>query len=149
LHPEHVLDTKNDQKMARKELKSGKMGTEKVAGDLGDCSALKKDNYWINEVDALFMEVLKNPRLRNFVCVNTNGAEVLCDISRYLAYIMTAEEVSERLRMPLSEVTPQCFDIVHEEQAKELYGKLVAMNGLEHIANSKIPEPPTYTNGWK
>ncbi|VDN92370.1 unnamed protein product [Brugia pahangi] len=97
---------------------------------------------WINEMDKLCIKVLSNARLRNFVSVNENGNALLRDIMYYLNYQITMDEINEELGIPLSEVTPECFNIVHEERALAICRKLMKMNGFERIANSKIPEIP-------
>ncbi|KAM3724413.1 Dual specificity calcium/calmodulin-dependent 3',5'-cyclic nucleotide phosphodiesterase 1C [Dirofilaria immitis] len=106
----------------------------------------KASDKWIVEVDKLCIKVLSNPRLRNFVSVNENGNALLRDIMYYLEYQMTVEEVSEELGIPLWEVTPECFDIAHEERALRICREFMKMSGFERIAGSKIPKIPEQTN---
>ncbi|VBB32745.1 unnamed protein product [Acanthocheilonema viteae] len=104
--------------------------------------ATKTTAKWVDEMDKLCIKVLSNARLRNFVSVNKNGNALLRDIMHYLEYQMTMEDVNEKLGIPLSEVTSECFNIVHEERALEICRKLMKMNGFERVANSKIPKIP-------
>ncbi|VDK77618.1 unnamed protein product [Litomosoides sigmodontis] len=111
-----------------------------LTNQFGGCSVA--ESMWIDEVDKLCVKVLSNARIRNFVSVNENGNAVLCEIMRYLECQMTMEDVNEELAIPLSEVTPECFNIVHEERALSICRKLMKMNGFERISNCKIPEIP-------
>ncbi|EFO21416.2 hypothetical protein LOAG_07074 [Loa loa] len=107
-----------------------------------DISVAKGANKWIEEVNELCVKVLSNARLRNFVSVNENGNALLRDIMHYLKQKITIQEVNEELGIPLSEVTPECFNIVLEERALEICRKFMEMNGFERIANSRIPKIP-------
>ncbi|VDO39566.1 unnamed protein product [Onchocerca flexuosa] len=109
-------------------------------------SVEKAANTWIDEVDKLCIKVLANPRLRNFVSVNENGNALLRDIMHYLEYQMTVEEVNKELGIPLSEVTPECFNFAHQEKALGICRKFMKMDGFERIAGSKIPKIPEQIN---
>ncbi|VDM10628.1 unnamed protein product [Wuchereria bancrofti] len=115
----------------------------KLSANLENNISVKKTiGTWINEMDKLCVKVLSNARLRNFVSVNENGNALLRDIMHYLDYQITIDEINEELGIPLSEVTPECLNIVHEERALAICRKFMKMNGFERIANSKIPKIP-------
>ncbi|CAG9532548.1 unnamed protein product [Cercopithifilaria johnstoni] len=149
---ETVEDIKNDLQMRNDVGSSRKLSVTNrtVSGmDLKSLSNPEESIFvgktaptWIDEMDKLCVKVLSNARLRNFVSVNKNGNDLLRDIMHYLEYQMTEEEMKEELGIPLSEVTPECFNIVQKERALGICRKLMEMNGFERIANSKIPKIP-------
>ncbi|VDM98933.1 unnamed protein product [Thelazia callipaeda] len=100
---------------------------------------IKSDAMWIEEVDQLCIDILSNSRFRNFVSVNKEGNKVLSEIMKYVTRRITSNEIAAELGIPISEVTPKCFNAIFKRKAAELCRKFSGMVGFQRITDRQIP----------